>query len=88
MDLLMTAVIGGFVGWLASILVRANVEVGLLVNLAVGVAGALIGIAVADLLTVRPSGRLGGLVIAVGGATLMIALLRGLGVYDRLAAAR
>ena len=47
MDLLMTAVIGGFVGWLASILVRANVEVGLLVDIAVGIAGAFVGIAVA-----------------------------------------
>lgn len=88
MDWLVTAALGGFVGWLAGILVKTSAQVGTLTNVIVGVAGAFVAIAVADLLTVRPSGRLGSLGLAVGGAMLLMALLRSLGVFDRLAAAR
>jgi uncharacterized membrane protein YeaQ/YmgE (transglycosylase-associated protein family) len=88
MDLLMIAALGGFVGWLAGILVRTSAPVGTFTNVIVGMAGAFFSIAVADLLTVRPSGRLGSLGLAVVGALLLTAALRGLGVFDRLAAAR
>ena len=88
MNLLVTIVIGGFIGWLASVLMKTNAQMGILANVVVGVVGSFIGIAITNALTAGPSSRFSGLVMAVVGATLLIALLRALGVFERFAAAR
>jgi uncharacterized membrane protein YeaQ/YmgE (transglycosylase-associated protein family) len=88
MNLLVTIIMGGVIGWLASVLMKTNAQMGILANVVVGIAGSFLGIAIADALTVGPLGQLGGLVMAVVGAAALIALLRALGVFDRLAAAR
>jgi uncharacterized membrane protein YeaQ/YmgE (transglycosylase-associated protein family) len=41
--ILVWLIIGGIVGWLASILMRTNAQQGILLNIVVGVVGAFIG---------------------------------------------
>lgn len=43
MNFILWIVIGGILGWLASIVMRTNASQGLLLNIVVGIAGALLG---------------------------------------------
>lgn len=88
MDLLVTLVIGGIVGWLASILMKTNAQMGTLANVVVGIIGSFLGVGVATALNVAPTGQLGGWIVAVLGAALFIGILRALGVFNRFASAR
>jgi uncharacterized membrane protein YeaQ/YmgE (transglycosylase-associated protein family) len=87
-NLLVTLIIGGLVGWLASILMRADAQMGILANVVVGIVGSFLGVAVANALGVRAHTSPASWVVAILGASLLIALLRSLGVFSRLARAR
>ena len=84
-NLIVTLIIGGVVGWLASVLMRANSQMGIVANVIVGIAGSFLGIYVANALGVRAHGAPTAWIIAVLGAALLIWILRSLGVFSRLA---
>ena len=42
-NLIVALVIGGIIGWLASIVMRTNAQQGLLLNIVVGIVGSLLG---------------------------------------------
>lgn len=86
-NLLVTLVIGGVVGWLASILMRTNAQMGIVANVIVGIVGSFLGVALANALGVHANTAPITWVIAILGAALLIALLRALGVFNRLASA-
>ena len=88
MDLLITLIIGGVVGWLASILMKTNAQMGILANVVVGIVGSFLGIAIANALKVAHRGAPAHWIIAILGAALLIALLRALGVFSRFSRAR
>ncbi|MCA9315913.1 MAG: GlsB/YeaQ/YmgE family stress response membrane protein [Planctomycetota bacterium] len=69
-------VIGGLIGWLASILMKTNGQMGLLANILVGVAGAYIGGWLGGVLGISVSGWVGAALLALGGAVLLIIVLR------------
>ncbi len=83
MSLLMTIVIGGIVGWLASILMKTNAQMGIIANVIVGVIGSFLGSHVAGALGLRVHGGAESWIVAVIGAVLLIAILRALGVFSR-----
>ena len=87
-NFLVTLIIGGVVGWLASILMRSNAQMGILANVIVGVIGSYLGVAVASQLGVRAHTSPGAWIVAILGAALLIAVLRALGVFNRLASVR
>jgi len=87
-NLIVTLIIGGVIGWLASILMKANARMGILANVIVGVIGSFLGVAVANALGVRAHTTPAAWIVAVLGAALLIALLRALGVFNRLTRAR
>ena len=43
MGLIVALIIGGIIGWLASIVMRTNAQQGILLNIVVGIIGSLIG---------------------------------------------
>lgn len=43
MDWVVLLVVGGVIGWLASIVMRTNAQQGLLLNIVVGIVGSLLG---------------------------------------------
>ena len=43
MGIIIWLIIGGIVGWLASIIMRTNAQQGILLNIVVGIVGAIIG---------------------------------------------
>jgi len=88
MDLLVTLIIGGVVGWLASILMRTNAQMGIAANVIVGVVGSFLGVAIANAMGVAHQGALASWIVAILGAALLIALLRAVGVFSRFSIAR
>jgi len=87
-NLIVTLIIGGVIGWLASILMKTNAQMGILANVIVGVIGSFLGGAVANALGMRVHTTPASWIVAVLGAALLIALLRSLGVFGRLASVR
>jgi uncharacterized membrane protein YeaQ/YmgE (transglycosylase-associated protein family) len=85
---LVTLIIGGLVGWLASILMKTNAQMGILANVIVGIFGSFLGVAVASALGVRAHTTPAAWIVAVLGAALLIWILRALGVFNRLASVR
>jgi uncharacterized membrane protein YeaQ/YmgE (transglycosylase-associated protein family) len=88
MDLIVTLIIGGVVGWLASMMMRTNAQMGILANVVVGIVGSFIGQAIANAMGMGPRGSGAAWVISIIGAALLIALLKALGVFGRFARAR
>lgn len=43
MNLILALIIGGVIGWLASIVMRTNAQQGILMNIVVGIIGSLLG---------------------------------------------
>ncbi|BCS35010.1 transglycosylase [Luteitalea sp. TBR-22] len=81
MGLLITLVIGAIVGWLGSIVMKTNAQMGLIANIVVGIVGAAIGNWLAAQLGLVTAG-VGGWVVAVVGAMIFIGLLKVLGVFS------
>jgi uncharacterized membrane protein YeaQ/YmgE (transglycosylase-associated protein family) len=78
MNWIITLVIGGVIGWLASIIMKTNAQMGIIANVLVGIVGSMLGYWVAGLLGI---GVAGGLLVAVAGAVLLILILRALGLF-------
>jgi uncharacterized membrane protein YeaQ/YmgE (transglycosylase-associated protein family) len=87
-NLIVTLIIGGVIGWLASILMKTNAQMGTLANIVVGIIGSFLGVFVANALGVQAHTTPAAWIVAVLGAALLIALLRSLGVFNRLARVR
>jgi len=87
-NIIVTLIIGGIIGWLASILMRANDQMGILANIIVGIIGSFLGLYVANALGVRTYGVAASWIVAVLGAALLIWILRALGVFSRFSSTR
>ena len=83
MGLIISLVIGGIVGWLASIVMKTNAQMGWIANVAVGVVGSMLGYWIAGLLGLATSGGIGRFLVALGGAVLLIFILQKLGVFRK-----
>jgi len=81
MEWLVTIVIGGIVGWLGSLVMKTNAQMGILANVLVGIIGSSLGFWLAGVLGVAASGPVVRWVIAVVGAAVLIGLLKVLGIF-------
>jgi uncharacterized membrane protein YeaQ/YmgE (transglycosylase-associated protein family) len=87
-NLIVTLIIGGVIGWLASMVMKTNAQMGILANVVVGIIGSFVGVFVANALGVRAQTTPAAWIVAVLGAVLLIAILQSLGVFRRLSAVR
>ncbi len=81
MNLIISLVIGGIIGWLASIVMKTNAQMGLIANIVVGIVGSMLGFWVAGLLGIGGGSEIIGFLIGVGGAILLIVILKALGIF-------
>jgi len=81
MGWIVTIVIGGIIGWLASIVMKTNAQMGLIANVVVGVVGSLLGSWIAGLLGVASTSAVVGYIISIVGAVILIAILKALGLF-------
>lgn len=81
MNWIVTIVIGGIVGWLASIVMKTNAQMGLLANVIVGIVGSSLGFWLAGTLGLAASGPVISWVVAVVGAAVLIFILKAVGIF-------
>jgi uncharacterized membrane protein YeaQ/YmgE (transglycosylase-associated protein family) len=81
MNWLVTIVIGGIIGWLASIVAKTNAQMGIIANVIVGIVGSSLGFWLAGALGIAASGTIVSWIVAVAGAAGLIAILKALGVF-------
>lgn len=78
-DIIVIIVVGGVIGWLASIVMRRDAQMGILMNVIVGVIGAFIGNFVGNMLLDRGTGpadfSLMGLLLSFVGAIVLLAII-------------
>jgi uncharacterized membrane protein YeaQ/YmgE (transglycosylase-associated protein family) len=79
MSWIISLIIGGVVGWLASIVMKTNAQMGLIANVLVGVAGSMLGFWIAGMLGIAAVGGIARFMVALGGAVLLIFILGRLG---------
>ncbi len=82
MDLIIALVMGGIVGWLASIVMKSNQQMGIIANVLVGIVGGMLGHFIAGMVGISGHG-IGRWIISLGGAILLIVILRAVGVFKR-----
>jgi uncharacterized membrane protein YeaQ/YmgE (transglycosylase-associated protein family) len=80
MNIIIWLIIGGIVGWLASLIMRTDGQQGILLNIVVGVVGAFLGgLLLSPLLgagTINNSGlTVGTFVVSLGGAVILLAIV-------------
>jgi uncharacterized membrane protein YeaQ/YmgE (transglycosylase-associated protein family) len=83
MGWIITLIIGGIVGWLASIVMKTNAQMGLIANVLVGIVGSSLGFWIAGLLGMEPTGGILRFVVAIAGAALLIFILGKLGIFRK-----
>lgn len=71
----MSLVIGGIVGWLASMVMKTNAQMGWIANVLVGVLGSALGFWLAGMFGQEASGGIVRFAIAIAGAALLIFIL-------------
>jgi uncharacterized membrane protein YeaQ/YmgE (transglycosylase-associated protein family) len=81
MGVIMAAIVGGVIGWLASMVMKTNAQMGVIANVVVGIVGANLGGWLAGLLGFAPASFLGALFVAILGASLLIAILKALNIF-------
>ena len=74
-NILMWLLLGGLVGWIASLLMRTDEQQGVLLNIGVGVAGAIVGAAIFYRGNVTQPATLESFAVALAGAVLLLALI-------------
>lgn len=83
MNWIISLIIGGIVGWLASIVMKTNAQMGWIANVAVGVVGSMLGYWIAGLLGFAAMGGIARFIVALGGAVLLIFILGKLGIFKK-----
>jgi uncharacterized membrane protein YeaQ/YmgE (transglycosylase-associated protein family) len=83
MNWIVTIIVGAIVGWLASMVMKTNAQMGMIANILVGIVGSSLGFWAAGMLGLAPSGGILRLVVAVVGAALLIFILQALGIFKK-----
>jgi uncharacterized membrane protein YeaQ/YmgE (transglycosylase-associated protein family) len=81
MNLVITLVVGGVIGWLASLLMKTDKQMGIIANVIVGIVGSSLGFWLAGLLGLAAYGAIAQWAVAVVGAAILIYILKALGVF-------
>jgi uncharacterized membrane protein YeaQ/YmgE (transglycosylase-associated protein family) len=81
MNWIVTLVVGGITGWLASLVMKTNAQMGIVANVIVGIIGSSLGFWLAGVLGLSAGGPIVGWVVAVIGAALLIFILKAVGVF-------
>jgi uncharacterized membrane protein YeaQ/YmgE (transglycosylase-associated protein family) len=81
MELIVSLIIGGIVGWLASIVMKTNAQMGMIANVIVGIVGSMLGFWLAGALGLAAGSAVARWLVAIAGAAILIALLKVLNVF-------
>ncbi|MES2879839.1 MAG: GlsB/YeaQ/YmgE family stress response membrane protein [Pseudomonadota bacterium] len=83
MSWIISLIIGGIVGWLASIVMKTNAQMGWIANVLVGVVGSLLGFWIAGLMGIAATGSIVRFAVSLAGAVLLIFILSKVGIFKK-----
>lgn len=83
MSLIASIIVGGIIGWIASIIMKTNAQMGIIANILVGMIGSALGFWLAGLLGIEASGGIIRFLIGLGGAILLIFILSKVGLFKK-----
>ena len=79
MGILVWLIVGGVCGWIASIIMRTNAQQGIILNVVVGIVGALLaGFLISPLIgvgTINQGLSLATFLVSLGGAVVLLAIV-------------
>ena len=75
MGLIIWLVVGGIIGWLASIIMRTDAQQGILMNIVVGIVGAFIGGLIFNGGTINQVISLNSAIVSLIGAIILLAIV-------------
>ncbi len=78
MGLIVSIILGGVIGWLASVIMKS--PMGIIGYILVGIVGSGLGHFLAEAIGLAAYGPIARLAVSVGGAVLLIAILRYFGI--------
>ena len=81
MGFIIAIIIGGIIGWLASLVMGTNAQMGMLANIVVGIVGANLGTWLGAVIGFAPLTGLALIIESVAGAAVLIVILRALGLF-------
>jgi len=81
MNWIITLVVGGIIGWLASLLMKTNAQMGIIANVIVGIIGSTVGFWLAGVLGIAAYGLIAQWLVAVSGAAVLIWILKVVGIF-------
>lgn len=79
MDWIITILAGAFIGWIASMIMKTNAQMGAIANIICGLVGAVIGRFIAGILNLNPPGTnfsIPGLLFGILGACILIGIYK------------
>lgn len=81
MNIIVTLIIGGVIGWLASLVMKTGAQMGIIANIVVGIVGAALGHWLAGTLGIVAVGSVGAWIVSIIGAVVLLAILKALNFY-------
>ena len=81
MDLIITIVVGGIIGWLASMVMKTSAQMGIIANVIVGIIGSSLGFWLAGVFGLAAYGAIARWAVAVAGAAILIWILKAIGLF-------
>jgi uncharacterized membrane protein YeaQ/YmgE (transglycosylase-associated protein family) len=81
MNWIVTIIVGGIIGWLASIIMKTNAQMGIIANIVVGIVGSSLGFWMAGLVGLAAYGAIAQWAVAVLGAAVLIFILKAVGLF-------
>jgi uncharacterized membrane protein YeaQ/YmgE (transglycosylase-associated protein family) len=81
MNIIVAIIVGGVVGWIASLIMKTNAQMGILANIVVGIVGAALGHWLAGALGLASTNVIASLIVSILGAVILIAILKGVGLF-------
>jgi len=83
MGFIVSLIIGGVVGWLASKLMKTDAQMGVIANVLVGIVGSMLGFWIAGFMGFVATGGIARFLVSIAGAALLIFLLQKLGLFKK-----
>jgi len=81
-EILIALIVGGLIGWVASLVMGTAADMGLIANVVVGLVGSTLGYWLAPKVGIAPISRMGRYAVAILGAVVLIIILKLLGIYE------
>ncbi|MET0361527.1 MAG: GlsB/YeaQ/YmgE family stress response membrane protein [Sphingobium sp.] len=75
MGIILWLVVGGIIGWLASMIMRTDAQQGILLNIVVGIVGAFIGGLIFNGGTINQALTLNSFLVSLVGAVILLAIV-------------